>query len=91
MCFVRRKTTIIAHKLLPEELAKVDMLDGYYRRATKIQFSFGSLPRRWENLKRVVFISLQEENGYLPPHVLVNKYYRFTEGGVIFELYHAPG
>lgn len=38
-----------------------------------------------------MFISLQRENGYLPPHVLVNKYYRFTEGGVIFELYHAPG
>ncbi len=62
-----------------------------YRRATEIQFSFRSLPRRLENLKRVVFISLQQENGYLPTHVLVNKYYRFTEGGVIFELYHAPG
>jgi len=89
--FCEAKTTIIAHKLLPQELAKVDMLNRYYRRATEIQFSFGSLPRRWENLKRVVFISLQQENGYLPPHVLVNKYYRFTEGGVIFELYHAPG
>jgi len=89
--FCEAETTIIAHKLLPEELAKVDMLDSYYRHATEIQFSFGSLPRRWENSKRVVFISLQEENGYLPPHVLVNKCYRFTEGGVIFELYHAPG
>ena len=89
--FCEAKTTIIAHKLLPKELAKVDMLNRYYRRATEIQFSFRSLPRRLENLKRVVFISLQRENGYLPPHVLVNKYYRFTEGGVIFELYHAPG
>ncbi len=89
--FCEAKTAIIAHKLLPKELAKVEMLNRYYRRATEIQFSFGSLPRRLENLKRVVFISLQRENGYLPPHVLVNKYYRFTEGGVIFELYHAPG
>ena len=89
--FCEAKTTIIAHKSLPGELAKVDMLNRYYRRATEIQFGFGSLPRRLENLKRVVFISLQRENGYLPPHVLVNKYYRFTEGGVVFELYHAPG
>jgi len=85
------KTTIIAHKLLPEELAKVDMLDPYYRRATKTQFDFRSLPRRLQKLKRAMFISLQQENGYVPPHILVNQGHRFTEGGVMFELYHAPG
>jgi glyoxylase-like metal-dependent hydrolase (beta-lactamase superfamily II) len=34
---------------------------------------------------------LSNKNGYVPPHILVNQDHRFTEGGVMFELYHAPG
>ena len=89
--FCEAKTTIIAHELLPKELAKVEMLERYYQRATETQFDSRSLPRRLQKLKRAVFISLQQENGYVPPHILVNQDHRFTEGGVMFELYHAPG
>ena len=99
--FCEAKTAIIAHKLLPEELAKVEMLEPYYRRATEIQFGFRLKPlrrknrppllARLHNVRRAVFISLQQENGYVPPHILVNQDHRFTEGGVMFELYHAPG
>ena len=67
------------------------MLKRYYQRATETQFDSRSLPRGLQKLKPAVFISPQQENGYVPPHMLVNQDHRFTEGGVMFALYHTPG
>ena len=42
-------------------------------------------------MQRAVFIQPLHENGYVPPDITFDEHYYFEEGGIAFELYHAPG
>lgn len=42
-------------------------------------------------IRRAVFITPLTDNGYVPPDITFDEQYLFEEGGVAFELYHAPG
>ena len=79
-------TRIIAHRSLPDELASVRLLLPYRTRVDSLQFGL-TLERR----QRAVSHGKSGRNGYIPPNILFDSEYRFEEGGVCFEVHHAPG
>jgi len=78
-------TSILAHRLMPEELARNNMLLPLRERVNSIQLGTpmpaceGATPLN------------DPEDGYLPPSVLVDDGFQFDQGGEEFELLHAPG
>ena len=78
-------TRIIAHRSMPGELARVQMLLPYRTRVDRLQFGL-ALDRRHRG------VSHQErgESGFVPPDITFETEYKFVEGGIRFELYHAP-
>jgi alkyl sulfatase BDS1-like metallo-beta-lactamase superfamily hydrolase len=87
--FAESKPQIIAQRLHNEEIAKYRILAMYNRRLNGLQFGF-SLPPA----ERAVALAPEVEKsviGYLQPTMTFDDAFRFQEGSLTFELYHAPG
>jgi glyoxylase-like metal-dependent hydrolase (beta-lactamase superfamily II) len=79
-------TRIIAHRSMPEELARTRMLLPYRIRVDRLQFGLDL-----DESQRGASHATRGKSGYVPPDITFDAEYRFEEGGVRFELYHAPG
>lgn len=79
-------TRIVAHRSMPEELARVRMLLPYRTRIDRLQFGLGL-----DESQRGASHAARGTSGYVPPDITFDAEYRFEEGGVRFELHHAPG
>lgn len=79
-------TRVIAQRRLPLERDKVARLLQYRTRVDRLQFGLALAADQ-----RGVSHARRGRSGYVPPDITFDKEYCFTEGGVRFELYHAPG
>jgi glyoxylase-like metal-dependent hydrolase (beta-lactamase superfamily II) len=79
-------THIIAHSAMPDELARIRMLLPYRTRVDRLQFGLDL-----EESERGASHAARGKSGYVPPDTLFDSQHHFEEGGVRFELYHAPG
>lgn len=80
---------IVAQKLHVPEMAKYRLLMPYNTRLNAVQFG-ATLPTK----DRGIELSLDPRRpvlGYMPPTVTFDEEYKFTEGGVEFELFHTLG
>jgi glyoxylase-like metal-dependent hydrolase (beta-lactamase superfamily II) len=78
------ETKVIAQRLLPQEIARNNLFVPYRKRVTANQFVgvravSGAAPRA------------ELDSGCIPPDITFDEEYRFEEGSVTFELYHAEG
>jgi alkyl sulfatase BDS1-like metallo-beta-lactamase superfamily hydrolase len=102
--FHRPGTRVISQRLLPSELQTTISLLGYRTHADALQFGAGlDLADRGVThagmiagaigLDRVPGRSSPHYNprGYIPPDITFDDEYKFSEGGVDFELYHTQG
>ncbi|MGD9647584.1 MAG: alkyl sulfatase dimerization domain-containing protein [Pirellulales bacterium] len=87
--FTADKPKIIAQRLHRPEMAEYQRMFGYNRRLNALQFG-ASLPESQRGVS-VAREATQVVIGYQPPTVTFDDEYRFTAGGVDFELYHTPG
>jgi alkyl sulfatase BDS1-like metallo-beta-lactamase superfamily hydrolase len=87
--FADQKPQIIAQQLHRDEMAKYQILPMYNRRLNGLQFGFSLPPER-----RAIALAADTERGvvgYLEPTMTFDDQLRFQEGGLTFELHHAPG
>ena len=96
-------TRVIAQKLMPQELQTMIALIGHRTRAELLQFGAGlhgtdrgvSLVGYGQNGARCSDgfwkHARWDAPGYIAPDVTFDDEYRFSEGGVDFELYHTQG
>jgi glyoxylase-like metal-dependent hydrolase (beta-lactamase superfamily II) len=81
-------TQIIAHRSLPEELAKMNRLRASRRRRREShpQDAVAGTPEPPDDSEEAPAL-----DGYVPPDILFDDRHCFEEGGVVLELSHAPG
>jgi glyoxylase-like metal-dependent hydrolase (beta-lactamase superfamily II) len=97
-------TRVIAQKLLPLELETMIALVAYRSRAEAVQFganlqtadrgvSLARYARQQITLDAAFWsdASRYDPRGYIAPDITFDDEYRFSEGGVDFELYHTQG
>jgi glyoxylase-like metal-dependent hydrolase (beta-lactamase superfamily II) len=79
-------TRVIAQRNLAEEYAKGQLLSTHRKRVDRLQFGL-------DLKKHLRGASHQKhgESGFVRPDITFDSDYRFEDGGVQFELYHAPG
>ncbi len=75
--FEEDKPEIIAHRYLPDNIEKYQIVKDYRARVASIQFNFPFDPDRLA------------KSGYLPPTQTFSDTMVFTQGDKTFELYHA--
>jgi alkyl sulfatase BDS1-like metallo-beta-lactamase superfamily hydrolase len=63
---------------------------GYNRKLNVAQWA-ADVPREARGTTLGVDLLHPPESGYIPPQILFDEEYKFTEGGVRFELYHTQG
>jgi glyoxylase-like metal-dependent hydrolase (beta-lactamase superfamily II)/cyclopropane fatty-acyl-phospholipid synthase-like methyltransferase len=77
-------THVVAHRALPEEITRHDLVRAYRRqRLADPLDEAGSEPGTTS--------AASPQDGYVPPDILFDDHHRFEEGGIAFELCHAPG
>jgi alkyl sulfatase BDS1-like metallo-beta-lactamase superfamily hydrolase len=74
---------VIAHELLPQEIARKDMLLPFRRRLVKNQFAGADAAG--------ARVNVPSDPGYVPPAITFGAEHRFEMGGVVFELFHTEG
>ena len=87
--FLADKPKIISQKLHGPEMAEYQRMMGYNRRLNALQFG-ASLPVGERGII-VAREATQVVIGYAPPTVTFDAEHRFADGGIDFEVYHAPG
>ena len=88
--FAGPDTKVIAQKNHIEEMRKYRLMMGYNRKLNQVQWA-ASVPREERGATLGVDLLHPPESGYIPPQVAFDEEYKFTEGGVRFELYHTQG
>jgi alkyl sulfatase BDS1-like metallo-beta-lactamase superfamily hydrolase len=88
--FAGPDTKVIAQKNHTEEMRKYRLMAGYNRRLNEVQWA-AHVPREARGATLSVDLLHPGESGYMPPQILFDEEYKFTEGGVRFELYHTLG
>jgi alkyl sulfatase BDS1-like metallo-beta-lactamase superfamily hydrolase len=78
------ETKVIAQQLLPQQIARKHLFLPYRRRVTEHQFAAAP------GMGRPI-VPEQSDRNYVPPDVTFDGQHSFEEGGVVFELLHAPG
>ncbi|MGD0360347.1 MAG: alkyl/aryl-sulfatase [Bryobacteraceae bacterium] len=88
--FAGPDTKVIAQRNHTEEMRKYRLMAGYNRMLNQIQWA-AHIPRADRGASLGIDLLHPGESGYIPPQILFDEEYRFTEGGVRFELYHTEG
>ncbi len=88
--FHQAGTKVVAQRRHAEEIAAYRLLAGYNRRLNALQFGT-ALARERRGVALAIDPSRPVESGYVPPDVTFDEEYSFEQGGIRFELYHAPG
>ncbi|HLY16712.1 MAG TPA: alkyl sulfatase dimerization domain-containing protein [Bryobacteraceae bacterium] len=88
--FATPETKVIAQKNHIEEMRKYRLMFDYNRRLNQVQWA-ASVPREQRGATLGVDLLHPAQSGYIPPQITFDEEYRFTEGGVRFELYHTLG
>jgi alkyl sulfatase BDS1-like metallo-beta-lactamase superfamily hydrolase len=88
--FAGPETKVIAQKNHMEEMRKYRLMLGYNRKLNQVQWAAG-VPRQERGASLGVDLLHPAESGYIPPQITFDEEYKFTEGGVRFELYHTLG
>jgi alkyl sulfatase BDS1-like metallo-beta-lactamase superfamily hydrolase len=88
--FAEPDTKIIAQQNHTEELRNYRLLKGYNRKLNRAQWA-ANVPRERRGPSLGVDLLNPPEAGYLEPTITFDREYKFTEGGLRFELYHTQG
>jgi alkyl sulfatase BDS1-like metallo-beta-lactamase superfamily hydrolase len=88
--FAGPSTKVIAQKEHAEEMRKYRLMAGYNRRLNEVQWA-ADVPREGRATTLGIDLRHPPESGYIPPQIVFDAEYKFTEGGVRFELYHTQG
>ena len=88
--FAGPDTKVIAQKAHEEELRKYRLMAEYNRKLNAVQWAAG-VPRGRRGVTLGVDLLNPAESGYIQPDITFDEEYRFTEGGVSFELHHTQG
>jgi len=88
--FAGPDTKVIAQKNHIEEMRKYRLMLGYNRKLNMVQWA-ADVPREARGATLGVDLLHPGESGYIPPQITFDEDYKFTEGGVRFELYHTLG
>lgn len=88
--FAGPETKVIAQKNHIEEMHKYRLMLGYNRKLNMVQWA-ADVPREARGATLGVDLLHPGESGYIPPQITFDEEYKFTEGGVRFELYHTLG
>ncbi len=88
--FANPATKVIAQKNHIEEMRKYLLMAGYNRQLNQVQWA-AHIPRADRGATLGVDLLHPGESGYIPPQITFEEEYKFTEGGVRFELYHTLG
>lgn len=88
--FAGPDTKVIAQQNHIDEIRKYRLLSGYNRKLNMVQWA-ANVPREARGATLGVDLLHPGESGYLPPEITFDQEYKFTEGGVRFELYHTAG
>jgi alkyl sulfatase BDS1-like metallo-beta-lactamase superfamily hydrolase len=88
--FAGPETKVIAQKNHTEEMRKYRLMAGYNRKLNQVQWAAG-VPREARGATLGIDLLHPPESGYIPPQITFDEEYKFTEGGVRFELYHTQG
>jgi len=83
-------TQVIAHRNHHEEMRKYRLLHGYNQKLNEVQWA-ARVPRAQRAVTLGIDLLHPPESCYLPPQIAFDEEYRFSEGGVRFELYHTQG
>jgi alkyl sulfatase BDS1-like metallo-beta-lactamase superfamily hydrolase len=71
-------------------MRKYRLMMGYNRKLNEVQWA-AHVPREARGATLGVDLLHPPESGYIPPQITFDEDYKFTEGGVRFELYHTQG
>jgi alkyl sulfatase BDS1-like metallo-beta-lactamase superfamily hydrolase len=88
--FAGPSTKVIAQNNHGDELRKYRLMAGYNLRLNEVQWA-ADVPREQRGAPLGVDLLHPPESGYIPPQIVFDENYKFTEGGVRFELYHTQG
>ena len=88
--FAGPETKVIAQRNHVEEMRKYRLMMAYNRKLNEVQWA-AHVPREQRGATLGVDLLNYGESGYIPPQILFDEEYKFTEGGVRFELYHTLG
>jgi alkyl sulfatase BDS1-like metallo-beta-lactamase superfamily hydrolase len=88
--FAEPGTKVIAQKNHTEEMRKYRLMLAYNRTLNQVQWA-AHVPREARGATLGVDLLHPGESGYIPPQITFDEEYKFTEGGVRFELYHTLG
>jgi len=88
--FAGPDTKVIAQKNHTEELRKYRHMKGYNRKLNRAQWA-ANVPREKRGASLGVDLLNPPEAGYMEPQITFDAEYKFTEGGLRFELYHTQG
>jgi len=88
--FAAPYTRVVAQQNHIEEMRKYRLMAGYNRKLNLAQWAAG-VPREERGATLGVDLLHPPESGYIPPQITFDEEYKFTEGGVRFELYHTLG
>jgi alkyl sulfatase BDS1-like metallo-beta-lactamase superfamily hydrolase len=83
-------TQVIAQRNHAEEMRKYRLMLGYNRKLNQVQWG-AHVPVDARGATLGVDLLHPGESGYIPPQITFDEEYKFTEGGVRFELYHTLG
>src|ERR1700691_2385716 len=88
--FAAPYTRLVAQQNHIEEMRKYRLMSGYNRKLNQVQWA-AHVPREARGATLGVDLLQPPESGYIPPQITFDEHYKFTEGGVRFELYHTLG
>jgi glyoxylase-like metal-dependent hydrolase (beta-lactamase superfamily II) len=88
--FAAPYTRVVAQQNHIEELRKYRLMAGYNRKLNQVQWA-AHVPPEARGATLGVDLLHPPESGYIPPQITFDEQYKFTEGGVRFELYHTLG
>jgi len=88
--FAGPDTKVIAQKNHIEEMRKYRLMMGYNRKLNEVQWA-AHVARETRGATLGIDLLHPPASGYIPPQITFDEEYKFTEGGVRFELYHTQG
>jgi alkyl sulfatase BDS1-like metallo-beta-lactamase superfamily hydrolase len=88
--FAGPATQVIAQRNHVEEMRKYRLMAGYNYKLNVVQWG-AHVPLGERGATLGVDLLNRPESGYIPPRITFDEEYKFTEGGVRFELYHTQG
>jgi len=88
--FAGPETKVIAQRNHIEEMRKYRLMQAYNRRLNQVQWA-AHVDRGQRGTTLGVDLLHPGASGYIAPTITFDEEYKFTEGGVRFELYHTEG